>query len=290
MRCPEISSQKKKNRSKKYGTYRRKSDSRTIQRFYCKSCQKTYSLALNDPAYNHKKRRINVPLKLVLASCISQHRAALILGVSRRTITRKLIYLSHLCRYMHHECLNPYNGKIRTIQFDERQTIDHTKCKPLSVAVAVSVEDRKIFGVEVSSMPATGYLAAISRRQYGKRPDHRKHGLKRLFSSIAKTLIKEADIYSDAHPYYAPIIKHYFSQARYHQSKGEKSSVSGQGELKKKARDPLFCMNHTCAMLRANIHRLIRKTWCTTKDPARLMDHLAIYVSMHNLVLTPTEC
>lgn len=286
MRCPEMSCQKKKNTSKKYGTYRRKSDSRTIQRFYCKSCQKTYSLALNDPAYHHKKRRINYPLKQLLASCISQRRAALILGVSRRTIARKLIYLGRLCRNMHHEFLKPYHGKIKTIQFDELQTIEHTKCKPLSVAVAVSVEDRKILGVEVSSMPATGYLAAISRRKYGKRPDHRKQGLKRLFSSVSKTLIKEADIYSDEHPYYAPIIKHYFPQARYYQSKSVKSAVSGQGELKKKARDPLFCINHTLAMFRANINRLIRKTWCSTKDPARLMDHLSIYVSMHNLVLT----
>ena len=288
MRCPEISCQKKKHTSKKYGTYRRKSDSRTIQRFYCKTCQKTYSLALNDPAYNHKKRRINYPLKQLLASCISQRRAALILGVSRRTIAQKLIYLGRLCRVMHQEFLKPYNGSIKTIQFDELQTLEHSKCKPLSVAVAVSVEDRKILGVEVSSMPATGYLAAISRRKYGKRPDHRKQGLKRLFSSISNTLIKEAAIYSDEHPYYAPLIKHYFPQARYHQSKGEKSAISGQGELKKKARDPLFCINHTLAMFRANINRLIRKTWCTTKDPARLADHLAIYVSMHNLVLTST--
>ena len=186
MRCPEICCQKKKNNFKKNGTYRRKSDSRVIQRFFCKSCQKTYSLAFNDPAYNHKKRRINYPLKQLLASCISQRRAALILGVSRKTIARKLIDLGHLCRHMHQEFLKPYHGKIKTIQFDELQTIEHTKCKPLSVAVAVCVEDRKILGVDVSSMPATGYLAAISRRKYGKRSDHRRHGLKRLFSSISK--------------------------------------------------------------------------------------------------------
>ena len=56
------------------------------------------------------------------------------------------------------------------IQSDELQTIEHTKCKPCFVAVAVCAEHRKILGVEVSSMPETGHLATISRRKYGYRP------------------------------------------------------------------------------------------------------------------------
>ena len=46
--------------------------------------------------------------------------------------------------------------------------------------------------------------------------------------------------------------------------------------------DPIFSLNHTCAMLRANICRLIRKTWCTTKKRERLVDHIAIYTYLHN--------
>ena len=110
MRCPEICCQKKKNKSKKYGTYRRQSDSRVIQRFFCKSCGKTYSLSLQDPAYNHKKRRVNYLLRQLLASCISLRRAALILGVSRRTVARKLIFLGNLYRHKQSEFLTLYHG------------------------------------------------------------------------------------------------------------------------------------------------------------------------------------
>jgi hypothetical protein len=39
-------------------------------------------------------------------------------------------------------------------------------------------------------------------------------------------------------------------------------------------------------MLRANMNRLFRKTWCTTKTPAGLIDHLSLYVGYHNRVLT----
>jgi hypothetical protein len=38
-------------------------------------------------------------------------------------------------------------------------------------------------------------------------------------------------------------------------------------------------------MLRANINRLFRRTWCTTKKPERLEQHLAVYMDFHNRVL-----
>jgi hypothetical protein len=58
----------------------------------------------------------------------------------------------------------------------------------------------------------------------------------------------------------------------------ERGSIVGQGELKKVEWDPLFGINHTCAMLRANVNRLIRKTWCTTKKPDMLKRYLPILV------------
>ena len=161
-----------------------------------------------------------------------------------------------------------------------------TPFRCLSVAVAVSAKNRKILGVCVSSMPATGHIAAISRKKYGKRPDHRRKGLRSLFNTIQPLLTHSPRIQSDEHPYYKPLIHHFFPRSYYSQTKGNVAAVTGQGELKKRKRDPLFYINHTLAMLRANINRLIRKTWCTTKRPDRLADHLAIYMSYHNGLLT----
>jgi hypothetical protein len=282
MRCPDCKSEKK---VKKFGFYKRKSDSRKIQRFICKRCHITFSNAIKDPAYNQNKRRINNPLLKMFASSVSGRRAAIILGVSRTTIARKLIYLADLCR-AHQAKLLASIRKVEDLQFDELQTIEHTKCKPLSVAIAVDEKTRTILGTRVSSMPATGYLAAISRRKYGYRPDKRVAGLNKLFQSIKKVVNKNAFITSDEHPFYGKIIKNIFPYAVYKQFKGEKGTVAGQGELKKVTRDPLFAINHTLAMCRANINRLVRRTWCTTKKPERLADHLAIYMWFHNTKLT----
>jgi len=61
--------------------------------------------------------------------------------------------------------------------------------------------------------------------------------------------------------------------------------VVGQGELKRGGYDPLFSLNHTAAMIRANINRLFRRTWCTSKRIDRLEGHLLLYTDYHNRVL-----
>jgi hypothetical protein len=76
-----------------------------------------------------------------------------------------------------------------------------------------------------------------------------------------------------------------FPGAEHARHLGGRGCITGQGELKKLRFDPLFSLNHTCAMLRANINRLFRRTWCTTKKKERLEQHLWVYMDFHNRVL-----
>ena len=270
----------------KFGRYRRSSDCRLIQRFRCKSCEKTFSHATFDPAYFQKKRHLNYPCMMLLASNVSLRRASKILNINVKTVARKLLYCGEQARRKLSEN-RPVLSSKDVIQFDELQTIEHTKLKPVSVAMSVLSGSRKILGLSVSRIPATGHLAAMSRKKYGPRPDERVKGLRKLLKSVEETAPKHITIDSDEAVIYKPLVKRYFPQATYRQFKGEKSRNSGQGELKKGARDPLFSINHTFAMCRANINRLIRKTWCTTKRIDRLEHHLWIYAWVHNSQLTP---
>lgn len=131
-------------------------------------------------------------------------------------------------------------------------------------------------------MGAKGRLAKKSLRLYGKIKDERRKCRNQVFSQLAPVVTEGALIKSDSNPYYlAEVLKH-FPNCRYVRVKGQRGAITGQGELKKIEFDPIFSLNHTCAMLRANIARLIRKTWCTTKKMERLDDHLAIYAVYHN--------
>ena len=277
-----------KDNAHKTGFFKRRSDGQRIQRYRCKQCQKSFSQATDDPAYYQKKRQLNHKCLMMLASTVSMRRTAIILNINPKTVARKLEWLSKQSQ----KKLALHTSQLKTvtaIQFDELQTSEHSKCKPLSVALAVSKDNRKICGFYVSKMPATGHLAAISRKKYGHRRDDRIKGLRQLFKQLQSFLDPEIAIDSDDCAYYPNIVNHYFPKANYSQFKGKASSISGQGELKKIRRDPLFAINHTLAMCRANINRLIRKTWCTTKKIARLIDHLAIYAWVHNSRLTLTH-
>ena len=198
------------------------------------------------------------------------------LRVNPKTVAKKLLFLGAICEERNQKNVMNYRS-VDHIQFDELQTIEHTKCKPLSVAMAVSKNERKILGFKVSSMPATGHLATISRKKYGVRPDHRKAGLTDLFNDLSRFLSPNITISSDECSFYNGVVRQVFPRAIVNQHTG-KSSVAGQGELKKTRFDPIFSINHTFAMLRANISRLIRKTWNTTKKVSCLICHLNIYV------------
>jgi len=280
--CPNIRC--KNPKVYKSGSYFRKSDSRLIQRYRCPRCLKKFSASTNDLCYRQKKRRINAPLKKLLCSNVSQRRAALILGVARKTVERRVAFLGKLAR-IEFDKFWQKQEKVEKFQFDDLQTIEHSKCKPLSVSMAIS-ENRKIMGIEVSKMPATGHLAAIARKKYGRRKDERQKGLLNLFKKIKEITTQNPEICSDEHPFYPPFVNKIFPESNYQRVKGARGSIAGQGELKKLRYDPLFTLNHTFAMCRANINRLIRKTWCTTKDPSRLLDHLYIYAVFHNEILT----
>lgn len=169
-------------------------------------------------------------------------------------------------------------------QFDEMETHEHSKMKPLSIALMVEKNSRKILGFSVSSMPAKGLLAKKAVKKYGFRRDDRAQGMRDLFRDVDHLLHPQATLTSDQNPKY-PGWLHPCSYV--HKTiKGQRGAITGQGELKKIHFDPLFSLNHTCAMIRANVNRLFRKTWCTTKKAEALVDHLWLYVDFHNQILT----
>jgi transposase-like protein len=267
------------------GYFRRNDDSKVIQRLRCKSCGCRFSNATFSDAYRQKKRRVNFTLLKFLSSNMSQRRSALLLGVDRRTVARKLPYLAERCRRLNQKHLKKFAGRIHNIQIDDLITKENSKLKPLSVSIAVDENRRTILALEVSKIPAFGHLSKFAIKKYGKRKDEHFDGLKRLFEAITPIVCPEVLVKSDEHQRYPGFITAYLPKAKHLSFPSERGCIAGQGELKKVKFDPLFIVNHTCAQLRGSVNRLIRKTWCTTKDPERLKDHLDIFMYFHNLFL-----
>ena len=215
---------------------------------------------------------------------MTQRRLAKILNTTRTTIARKIRFLASSARLKIEQDLIA-SDDVAVLEFDDLETFEHTKCKPLSVTLAVQYRTRKIIGVEVSPMRANGPLAMRSAAKYGPRLDMRRAGRHKLFRRIAPYLTADALIKSDENPHYTGDVKIYFPNAAHEQFKGRKPRSQGYGELKDGAFDPLFSLNHTAAMIRHSLSRMARKTWTTTKSIQGLKDHLAIYMHYHNTEL-----
>lgn len=267
------------------GTFRRLEDSKTIQRYRCNNCGSRFSSATFTSTYKQKKRRVNSPLLKLLSSGVSLRRSAILLGVHRKTVERKLPFLAMRCRKLNERHWQKLKGRVHNIQIDDLITKENSKLKPLSVSIAVDEERRMILAVEVSKIPAFGHLSKLALKKYGFRKDEHFEGLTKLFQRITPIVTTEVLVKSDEHQRYPGFISAYLPKAKHLAFKSERAHVAGQGELKKVGLDPLFVVNHTCAILRANVNRLIRKTWCTTKDQDRLRDHLDVFIYFYNQTL-----
>lgn len=267
------------------GNFRRKDDSKVIQRFRCKSCGCRFSSATFSDTYRQKRRRVNAPLLKLLASGVSQRRAAIILKINRSTVERKFIFLAERCRRKNKKLLGPFKKRIQNVMVDDLVTKENSKLKPLSVSIGVCADRRVILGAYVSQIPALAPLAKLSFKKYGKRDDQHEIGLTQLFERIKEFAVNEVQIKSDDHSRYPWFIQKYFPLASHVTFLSERACIAGQGELKKVRFDPLFVVNHTCAMLRAHINRLFRKTCCSTKSPGRLQDHLDLFIYFYNKML-----
>jgi hypothetical protein len=108
--------------------------------------------------------------------------------VNLKTVARKLKFLADEARSEFKNELKIYEQrKLDFVQFDDLETSIHTKCKPVSVSLAVEPKDRKILGYFVAQMPAKGHLSQIAFKKYGPRPDHRARSWVSLMHELKST-------------------------------------------------------------------------------------------------------
>jgi len=271
----------------KIGQFVRKSDGRRVQRFRCPCCGVARSDGSDHPCYRQNKRHLNSTIRALLSSSVSQRRIALVLGISRRTVARKFEFLAKYAEIRHENFLKKFvNEPIKEIFLDEMEDRVHTKCKPVAIALIVT-KDRKILNCQVSRIrPKNRNLHLISKKKYPKWTNNSREGFRNLLTRTAPLVSPDVTIRSDQKQMYHDEIERILPEAQHKRYKSRKAVIAGHGELKVGGRDPLFELNHTCAMLRANINRLVRRTWSTSKKTESLLKHIYIYADFHNSVLT----
>jgi len=268
----------------KNGFFKRSSDSKKVQKYICKLCNKQFSTATFSDCCFQKKRRLNHHIRFDLCSSTSLRRIALKYRISRTTVKRKIEFLASRAEKNHKLWLE--NKSFKTVEFDDLETFEHTKCKPLSVSIALESKTRKLIGFRVSSIGAKGHLAKPALKKYGRRENTSYRSRGKLFEELQCCVDDKAVFKSDMHKHYPELVKRYFPKAEHRVYRSTRARSSGLGELKKTSFDPIFSINQVFAMFRDCLKRLTRQTWCTTKKAKYLEMQIMIYFDFHNTVLT----
>ena len=268
--------------SRRFGSYKRKVDGVKVQRYQCIQCKKTFSDQSCALTFRWRKLAFNQLIFDLLSEGNSLNGIARILETKYETVVRRLVRYADFGRKFVSQMIRQKSFQVSYCQFDELESFEHTKCKPLTVGIAVEAGSRLILASSVGKIAAKGHLAEISRKKYGPRPCERKRVLNEMAAELQNCCDEKTEFITDQSKHYPRIMREYFPRSKHTAVKGRRGCVVGQGELKAIGFDPIFSLNHTYAMLRDRIKRLTRRTWTTTKVIARLKDCIDVYAWYHN--------
>ena len=170
------------------------------------------------------------------------------------------------------------------VQFDEMESFEHTRLKPLSLCIAVEPEKAKLIDIQVGTLNYKGRLASFALSKYGVRRDTSEEACLRVLEGIKNCGIREVQVTTDGKSSYPKLIKITLPDARHNAVKAQKISIAQR--LFRKGRrnenDPLFVLNYMAAKIRHDLSRMARKVWVTTKKANCLQAHLDLYIAYAN--------
>lgn len=253
-----------------------------VRCYRCPLCGRGFCSHTFRPHYRQHRPDLNDAVFQLYASGLTQRRMAIVLGVNRKTIVRKIRFLASLARQHHDTQLQEGRYRWAQVQFDEMETFEHTKLKPVTIAVAVHARDGRIIDLRAAPLAYKGPLAQLAYRKYGPRPNRAHVARRQTLLSVALTSLPGLVITTDSHPAYPRTISTLLSHATH------RPTLRRMPELvygRRNPHDPLFTLNYTAAKIRNDLSRMARKTWVTTKNIPGLQAHLDLYLAWNNRYL-----
>ena len=271
------------------GFYRRLCDGRLVQRFRCLVCRRGFSLQTLRLDYRLHKPRLSAVLFAHLVSKVTHRQSARLLGCSRKTVLARLELLGRHARELHERLLEqapPGLFGARAFQLDELETFEGSRrLSPLTVPVLIERSSLFVLHAQTAPLPARGGLRPKDRerkrereRVHGKRTSGSREAVSRCLEVLERQLGPEtrARLETDLKASYASLAKRLFAERVVH--------LRSSSKLARTRSNPLFAINHTLAMLRDGLSRLVRRTWAGAKRRSALERHLWIWIVWRNYV------
>jgi hypothetical protein len=272
-----------------WGTYARHCDGREVQRFRCLECSRTFSSQSFRLDRGLQRPRLHLDLWAHFISKVTQRQSARMLGCSRKSVAHRLELLGDHCREYHvrHIArLAAGAGLEGKFLLDELETYEHSRrLQPVTVPVLIQRSSYFLVDLAAAPLPCRGQLNARDREKKAAREQllgKRRSGSRQAVEGCLKTLStlvrskRSLVLQTDCKHQYVESIRRVLGPKTVHLRTSSKD--------KRDYANPLFPINHTLAMLRDGLSRLVRRTWAASKLRARLEQHLWIWVCWRNYV------
>ena len=255
-----------------------------VPRYHCKACGKYFSSHTFRSTFLQKRPDLNSQVYRLYCSGTTQRRIAKELGCNLKTVVRKFLFMAREARKAHERMLASNADSVDEVQFDEMESFEHTRLKPVSIALAVSGDGKQIIDAQVGTLHYKGRLAALALRKYGKRQDTSKQARGSTLQSVAQVSKPQLKIVTDAKPSYSQELKENFQDCAHVAVANRRNQIQyAQNPTRRKnIDDPLFWLNHVAARIRHDVSRMMRKVWTTTKRIDRLEAHLNLFIAYYN--------
>lgn len=271
------------------GAYLRRCDGRRVQRFLCLVCGRRFSTQTFRLDYRLRLPRLHLSIFDDFVSKVTMRQSARLRGHSRKTVAHRLRLLGEHCRAIHNQRLEVLESARRyrgRFQLDELETFEiDRRLQPVTVPILIESSSYFVIHAETADLPARGRLSRPKRRQkhlfeekYGKRRSGSTRAVKRSFEVLAAITARDerVRVTTDRKASYATIVRRLFGSRSRH--------VRASSRERRKYGSALFPINHTLAMVRDNVSRLVRRTWAVSKRRQRLDLHLWIWAVWRNYV------
>jgi hypothetical protein len=260
------------------GRYLRQCDGRNVQRFLCLACRRYFSTQTFRLDYRLHRPTIHLTLFDAFVSKVTQRQAARNLECTRKTVVHRLKLLSGHSRAFHDRALERVRrrGGLRgDFQLDELETHENSRrLSPVTMPVLIEIHSYFVVHHEVAALPCRGRLGprALEKklereRVEGRRRSGSRAAVERCFRKLAEVRQPYRDILisTDRKSTYPSVLRQVMPRI-YHHVRHSSTAVRDFG-------NPLFPINHTLAMLRDGLSRLVRRSWGASKRRAWLDRH-----------------
>lgn len=272
------------------GFYRRRCDGRRVQRFRCLVCERRFSSQTFRFNFRWHQPRLHLTVFDLLVSKVTLRRMARMLGVSRVTIERRLERLGGFCKSFHQKALSRMAGRgglTGTFQLDELETFETDRLlKPVTMPVLIERSSSFVVTGEVAAMGPRGNLSPRMQRKRERmeaREGERRSGSTK---AVRACLEEWRRVHSPNQPFHFQSDQKTSYQKLFREICGDRfgSHLRVHSKRTRDHDNPLFPINHTFAVMRDAMSRLVRRNWGVSKIRSRLRTHFWVWAVFRNYV------